>query len=191
MARLVGLRYTGNKKNGISLVLYRSYKTVTLTPLDPYRFTASDNTSLEAVRYYQRQHNLGIEVILDKELSVHKSAGPVDEGNNHVAKEETPVVIPNDPPNEQKQEAIPAEVTDTPVDIPAQPTADGINLAEFTDNELAEYLDQNFDKAKLYEILLKIEPETTMNKNSRTTTIIRALMSKDKTKVIEAINSVK
>ena len=178
MARMIGLRYTGNKRNGISLVLYRSYKTVSLTPIDNYKFSDSDNVSAEAKKHYESlnkpPYNLKIEVVMDEELSVHTEDGPKDSGNNHGTDNGT-VNIPNDPDN------------------PAEPTQDGeapSDLAAMSDSEFAEYLEMNLDIDKLKSIVAIVNPEADTSRK-RSAALVKLIIEAGKDKALEALNSLK
>lgn len=65
---LIGLQYVGNA-NGITIMLYKSYKTVTVTWDKAYKFTNRDNISENARKYYLKNYMpLGLRLIEDKDL---------------------------------------------------------------------------------------------------------------------------
>lgn len=63
----IGLKYIGKREEGISVMLFRSYKTVKINKFQPYRFTSRDLVSTEAINYYNRLANLGLAIITDEE----------------------------------------------------------------------------------------------------------------------------
>lgn len=64
-----GLQYLG-KGNGISIVLYKSYKSVILSWNKPYNFTSRDITTKEAKDYYiNNYHELGVRLV--EETGIH------------------------------------------------------------------------------------------------------------------------
>ena len=64
--RLIGLEYIGYIPSGVALVLFHGYKTIVIDALHPYYFTETDDTSAEALSYYQLiDSDLFIKVILD------------------------------------------------------------------------------------------------------------------------------
>lgn len=63
----IGLKYVGKREEGISVMLFRSYKTVKVNKIQPYRFTSRDIVSPESINYYNRLANLGLAIITNEE----------------------------------------------------------------------------------------------------------------------------
>jgi hypothetical protein len=63
--QLIGLEYIGYIPSGVALVLFGGYKTVVIDALHPYQFTETDDTSEEALQYYESlDSDLFIKVII-------------------------------------------------------------------------------------------------------------------------------
>lgn len=59
----IGLKYVGNREEGIMVMLFRSYKTAKVTKNHPYRFTNKDRSDAEACNYYKKLSKLGLDII--------------------------------------------------------------------------------------------------------------------------------
>lgn len=193
MARLIGLRYTGVKKNGINLILYRSYKTVKLTPLESYRFSGSDRVTSEAVKYYKGLSKpLQIEVIMDQELSVDEPEGPTEDNNEHSTDNGSvkipPEITDQDGNTDQKTTVDKSDITTDAVASTASTQVNGVNVSELSDNELTEYLENNCDKSKLIELLKVLNPDAEFTEKSRQSTITKLIMECDHSSVVSELS---
>lgn len=188
---MIGLKYTGKREEGLSLILYRSYKTVSIAPKRPYHFTEKDDTSLEARRYYEKMSGLGVAVM--DELTQIKDPAPavrtqpleaeVDKQIDVQAKIEEPidpekVAAPADADSaevEVTEDAVPGEVIPT--------NEDSAMVAEMSDAELSEHLEMNYNRDQLKELISKAGIDFNVGRKSEGT-IINELVFNHKDKVV-------
>lgn len=187
---MIGLQYKGNREEGISLILYRSYKTISISPKRPYHFTGRDDTSMEARRYYEKMSKLGVAVLEDPAELDEKDAptvrtqpleAEVDKQIDVQAKVEdskepqvadTAQVTEDAAPSE---DAVPGEV------IPSE--SDSSAVAEMSDSELSEYLEMNYNRDQLKELISKAGIDFNVGRKSEGT-IINELVSNQRDKVV-------
>lgn len=189
---MIGLQYKGNREEGISLILYRSYKTISISPKRPYHFTGRDDTSIEARRYYEKMSKLGVAVLedsteadeqdaptvrtqpleaeVDKQIDVQAKANDAKE--SQVAANATVQEGENSTPSE---DAVPGEV------IPSE--SDSSAVAEMSDSELSEYLEMNYNRDQLKELISKAGIDFNVGRKSEGT-IINELVSNQRDKVV-------
>lgn len=193
MPNMIGLVYTGHREEGISLMLFRSYKTVTISKRKPYRFTDRDNTSQEAMNYYNvRCKQLNIKVVTDpSELQPTSNATTRKQGLEAEKDKQIDVQIPavTDPPappvppaDPEDQEGVEAELGSTSSNTSSD------QLAEMSDAELSEYLDMNYDKQGLKELISAIGAGISIGRKNEST-LINELVSNHKDAVIAYLNS--
>lgn len=162
-----GLTYVG-RGNGVSVELYKSYKSVVVSWNKPYEFSAKDIRSDEAKSYYERNfHRLGIRVIEGLEQDTEPEQMPtehLDEGKVEVVETlETPDTEVKEAVEEvvdQKEEDDAEEETDEPKgnadfmtvfkEIYAEYGEDTIRA--LTSSDLGELLDTKFDSDQILEI---------------------------------------
>lgn len=107
-----GLQYFG-KGNGISIVLYKSYKSVILSWNKPYKFTSLDITSQEAKEYYiNNYHQLGVRIVEEFEKNKEKETK-----KNTRDKNEVEVELSNDFHIINKLKGILSEVDKNNIDL--------------------------------------------------------------------------
>lgn len=192
---MLGLRYIGNREEGISLLLYRSYKTVSISPSKPYRFTARDNTSIEARHYYEDLSKLGVSIIenenelepksvatnrtqkleaeLDKQIDVQTPI-PTEEDKRSAAE----LIHPS------TSESTDDESEPTIVSEEVVPTTVDSNLfAEMSDSELSEYMEMNYDRGQLKELISQLNVDIPVGRKSETT-LINELVSNHKAELV-------
>lgn len=172
---MLGLKYIGNREEGISLVLYRSYKTVSVTPRRPYRFTPKDNVSEEARHYYQGLSHLGI-AILDNPAD----AGITSDSATRTQKLEVESDIQVDVQAPAKSEAE-APVAAEPKANQPEVTADESQdvdapvdkslFAEMSDAELSEYLEMNYNRDQLKSLISDLGVDINVGRKSESTLI--------------------
>lgn len=191
MPTMIGLAYTGHREEGISLMLFRSYKTVTISKRNPYRFTQRDNVSAEAFNYYNGKcKKLGIKVITDpSELAPTSTAttrqqkleAEIDKQVDVTtpAKEEEVVTSAN---NEISGTSVPESEVETEVGSSASDTP-AAQAAEMSDAELSEYLDLNFDKQGLKDLISAIGADISVGRKNEST-LINELVSNHKDAVV-------
>ena len=194
MPNMIGLVYTGHREEGISLMLFRSYKTVTISKRKPYRFTERDNTSQEAMNYYNvRCKQLNIKVVTDPaELQPTSTATTRKQGleaeKDKQIDVQTPAItdppVPADPPvaDSEDQEEVEAELGSTSSNTSSD------QLAEMNDAELSEYLDMNYDKQGLKELISAIDAGISIGRKNEST-LINELVSNHKDAVIAYLKS--
>lgn len=189
---MIGLQYTGKREEGLSLILYRSYKTVSIAPKRPYHFTERDNTSLEARHYYEKMSGLGV-AIMDEPTQAKQGPAPtvrtqpldaeVDKQIDVQAKVEEPAVpekvVANADTNpvevEVTEDAVPGEVIPT--------SEDSAMVAEMSDAELSEHLEMNYNRDQLKELISKAGIDFNVGRKAEGT-IINELVSNHKDKVV-------
>lgn len=194
MPNMIGLVYTGHREEGISLMLFRSYKTVTISKRKPYRFTERDNISQEAMNYYNvRCKQLNIKVVTDPaELQPTSTATTRKQGleaeKDKQIDVQTPAItdppVPADPPvaDSEDQEEVEAELGSTSSNTSSD------QLAEMNDAELSEYLDMNYDKQGLKELISAIDAGISIGRKNEST-LINELVSNHKDAVIAYLKS--
>lgn len=194
MPNMIGLVYTGHREEGISLMLFRSYKTVTISKRKPYRFTERDNISQEAMNYYNvRCKQLNIKVVTDPaELQPTSTATTRKQGleaeKDKQIDVQTPAItdppVPADPPvaDSEDQEEVEAELGSTSSNTSSD------QLAEMNDAELSEYLDMNYDKQGLKELISAIGAGISIGRKNEST-LINELVSNHKDAVIAYLKS--
>lgn len=193
MPKMLGLLYTGHREEGISLMLFRSYKTVTISKRNPYRFTARDNVSQEAFNYYNSKcRSLGIKVATSPEeltptskatVRNQKLEAEIDQQVD-VTKPVEEEVTPPAPPAEVAEEHEEAEVE------PGQSTSstDASQLAEMSDAELSEYLDMNYDRQGLKDLISTLGVDVNVGRKGEST-LINELVSGHKDAVVAYLSS--
>lgn len=195
MPNMIGLVYTGHREEGISLMLFRSYKTVTISKRKPYRFTDRDNTSQEAMNYYNvRCKQLNIKVVTDpSELQPTSNATTRKQGLEAEKDKQIDVQTPaiTDPPapinppavaDSEDHEEMEAELGSTSSNTSSD------QLAEMNDAELSEYLDMNYDKQGLKELISAIGAGISIGRKNEST-LINELVSNHKDAVIAYLKS--
>lgn len=194
MPNMIGLVYTGHREEGISLMLFKSYKTVTISKRKPYRFTERDNTSQEAVNYYNTKcRQLSIKVVTDpEELQPTSHANARKQGleaeKDKQVDVQTPVVTepPPAPTNPPADPEAPEEV-ETELGSSASNTPSD-QVTEMSEAELSEYLDMNYDKQGLKELISAIGADINVGRKNEST-LINELVSNHKDAVIAYLQS--
>lgn len=115
--KVIGLKYTGKREEGISVMLFRSYKTARITKSRPYRFTEKDRVDAEACNYYNKLAHLGLALITSEsdfpvkvgrraEVRKEPLAAEIDVQLDPTAKPETPADAMGSglPPEEHENE---------------------------------------------------------------------------------------
>ena len=158
---LKGLQYVGNG-HGLSVMLYGSYKSVTVTWDRPYHFTQRDNISDEAKKYYLKNYRpLGIKLIEEREADTEpdqiKDENPVETSDETPA-EETPVE--DEVKNPEDADETPAEddsegetsneedKVETPAETPAEEILEAPKKEELTDKFICEECGAEFASAR-------------------------------------------
>lgn len=172
---MLGLKYVGSREEGISLVLYRSYKTVSVTPRKPYRFTPKDNVSDEARHYYQGLSHLGI-AILDNPAD----AGITSDSATRTQKLEVESDVQVDVQAPAKTESEATEAVATQVDDQPEAAVESQDVdapvdkglfAEMSDAELSEYLEMNYNRDQLKSLISDLGVDINVGRKSESTLI--------------------
>ena len=193
---MLGLKYVGNREEGISLLLYRSYKTVSIGPKKPYRFTAKDNTTLEARHYYEGLGKFGV-TIIDAEEDLNAKAAPAARTQKLEAEVDKQIDVQTPIPTEEdkkaaaetiaqatEDEATGDEGESTVVSEEIIPTAvDSSLFADMSDAELSEYMEMNYDKGQLKDLISQLGVDITVGRKSETT-LISDLVSNHKAELV-------
>lgn len=205
---MLGLKYIGNK-SGVNLVLYKSYSTVSLTPVTTYQFTLRDDTSTEAEAYYRSlQDRLEIRVVYDEEdlyipsnhqLRTREAIKKHSEQVVLQAKEDNKIVPPqvesvtpvNDLPLSQYEEVDSDPLAVAINEDPNSIMANDLDFGTLTEAELAEYLELTFEtKEELKNLINNSEiPIEVAKGNKSVGKIVETLVTDYKDQVIVLLNS--
>lgn len=142
---LKGLQYVGNGR-GLSVMLYRSYKSVIVSWDKPYAFTNKDIVNDDAKKYYSRNYGpLGIKLVEDNTILPELDASKVED--SAVATVDT------------KEEPTPQPVAEDTSDSEVLPAEELAEAKE--DQEVASVAEDTSDAAYpvLMEILASIKEE--------------------------------
>ena len=196
MNQMLGLKYIGDREEGISLMLYRSYKTISVSKRNPYQFTPRDNVSQEARNYYESKcRKLGIRVIDDaselvkspvRAVRTQKLEAEIDKQVDvqKPVEDESQVTGPVTPENPELTE----NSSDTQVETGNASSEVDISLiSEMSDAELSEYLDINFNKDQLKGMISAIGAEINVGRKSEST-LINELVSNYKNDVVSYLS---
>lgn len=190
---MLGLKYVGNREEGISLLLYRSYKTVSITPRKPYEFTPRDNVSLEARHYYEGMKNLGINIV-DDPAELGKASNATNRTQKLEAETDVQVDVQTPIPSEEDKLTAEPTVTEAPqaevaesaegsAEVGETPTADASLVSEMSDAELSEYLEMNYDKNQLKTLISDLGVDITVGRKSEST-LISELVNNHKAELV-------
>lgn len=119
----IGLKYVGKREEGISVMLFRSYKTVRVNKFQPYRFTSRDIVTPEAINYYNRLANLGLAIATSEKDFQVGSNRRVEVRREPLAAETDVQVDPTQAPKtveDQMSDDI-TKVVETPADVNVTP----------------------------------------------------------------------
>lgn len=191
---MIGLKYVGDHEEGIRVQLFRSYKTVLLRKYLPYAFKDTEDTSREAENYYKKLRKLGVETTDDpddliikgtrrnppKRVQVPEALIDIPKPEDQVNEPETPVV---DSPANDATEVTNAPEDNTPEGVQI-PDLDNETLNEMSESELSEYLDMNFDRDQIKELIDKCEMDITPGRKGKST-LISEIMESYKDRVLE------
>lgn len=193
---LLGLKYLGNREEGISLLLYRSYKTVSVVPKKPYRFTERDNTTQEARHYYEGLGKLGVSII-DSEEDFKVNAAPAARTQKLEAEVDKQIDVQTPIPTEEDKRAAAESIaqlaeTDANSDngeprvvseeiIPS--AVDSSLFADMSDAELSEYMEMNYDKDQLKDLISQLGLDINVSRKSENT-LISDLVSNHKAELV-------
>lgn len=193
---MLGLKYVGNREEGISLLLYRSYKTVSIGPKKPYHFTVKDNTSLEARHYYEGLGNLGVRIV-DAEEDLDSKSAPATRTQKLEAETDKQIDVQTPIPTEEDKKAA-AEVVaqsaetkatndegeSTVVSQEVIPTSvDSSLFAEMSDAELSEYMEMNYNRDQIKDLISQLGVDITVGRKSEAT-LINDLVSNHKAELV-------
>jgi hypothetical protein len=210
---MLGLKYIGDREEGISVMLFKSYKSVRLSARQPYAFTHKDNTSIEAQRYYDKFRKLGIattdnpedllvgksrlvrvqkleaeNVTLEESIILKEEQGEDLEDDNLTNDEQSPVVEENQVNTESQLEDKGAD--DTPDNtnqvVNTESTTDSNLISEMSDGELCEYLEMNYNRDQLKDLIGRIGADISIGRKSEST-LVSDLVHNHKDKLIAHI----
>lgn len=175
---MIGLTYTGPREEGISLILYRSYKTIKIRPGQVYKFTVKDDVSELAKRYYLKLRNLGVKII---ESPVDTAElPPVSETRTEPPIAETDKQVdPQTPLPSQEDIQASAEISAT--------EADSTSFSEMTEAELSEYLEMNLSRDQIKKMISETGMDITVGKKSEST-LINAIIANYRDQAIAYLN---
>lgn len=152
--KLKQLQYIGEKVNGISLQLYKSYKTITISSLRPiYELTDKDDNSQAAINYYKLNFPSSVKCITEND--------DTPKVNTKVTKEVT-----EDSDKDTKEDELNKEDKSNK-DI-TEDTSSEIN--ELSDEELKSKL-ESVDRSTIKEALENADPELKLGRKSKGTII--------------------
>lgn len=168
--KILGLKYIGNREEGTSIMLFKSYKTIMVSKNHPYRFTGRDIVSIEAANYYSRLRNLGVSIITDE------SDFDVRIGRRFEVRQEKPafekdvqVDVTREPgkPEDQMSEVEPgteeASSGELTADVSAEP--DQLNPPQMNDPEQVPENPEGFTSSAT-EVVTKENPDFPVDKTA-------------------------
>ena len=158
----IGLKYVGNREEGIMVMLFRSYKTVKIHKRHPYRFTNKDRSDAEACNYYKKLSNLGLALVYQEsdlsvefdskhEVRTEPLAAEVDVQIDPLQVAQTPedqmsVDLAGSAESPESDEIIGSTVTPSESNDLA---IDKSTIKLMSPAELSEYMEMNFSKDQL------------------------------------------
>ena len=179
----IGLKYVGNREEGISVMLFRSYKTVKVNKIQPYRFTIRDIVSPESINYYNRLANLGLAIITDEDDFKVGSKRRIEVRKEPLAAEtdvqidpaQTPKTAEDQMPDDLARNDVPttaddsdsqdADHTITPDEAENDSVAPNTSeefpvdreaIKSMSAEEISEYLEMNFSKDQLKSLISEL-----------------------------------
>lgn len=187
----IGLKYVGNREEGIMVMLFRSYKTVKISKNHPYRFTDRDKSNTEACNYYNTLKKLGLDIIYDE------SEFNVEFDNKHEVRKEPlaaeidvqidPLQTPGTPEDQMTDDLNDQNENDQLLNDPSEdednsgielnPTnsddlsVDKLDIKSMSSAELSEYLEMNFSKDQIKTLISELGLDISVGRKSVPTLI--------------------